>query len=162
MAAAKDINEQQQTAMALRQSRIAALGDLLRSKGFFWLATSHVLMGGWSQAGNMITLEAEGPWLCECPEMWEGTPSEEMILKDMCHKNGDKRLHGDRRQELVFIGEKLVHETLQGILDQCLLTDDEMMLSPEEWKESMNEQDLIKLSIPEEMEDPEEGVIDQQ
>ena len=39
--------------------------------------------GGWQQAGNIIRLEPEGPWMCEIPEMWQGTFNEELVLKDM-------------------------------------------------------------------------------
>ena len=37
---------------------------LLRSKGFFWLATRPNLHGEWSQAGTMLTLQGGGPWFC--------------------------------------------------------------------------------------------------
>ncbi len=37
---------------------------LLRSKGFFWLATRPDLHGEWSQAGTMLTLQGGGPWFC--------------------------------------------------------------------------------------------------
>ncbi|KIV87034.1 hypothetical protein, variant [Exophiala sideris] len=37
---------------------------LLRSKGFFWLATRPSLHGEWSEAGTMLTLQGGGPWFC--------------------------------------------------------------------------------------------------
>ena len=40
------------------------------------MAASHDIMGVWSQAGNVVTINAEGPWLCQVPELWEGTPAE--------------------------------------------------------------------------------------
>ena len=34
--------------------------------------------------------------------------------------------HGDRKQEIVFIGIKLDRKDVEAKLDACLLTDDEM------------------------------------
>ena len=72
------------------------MGELLRSKGFVWVASTNSIMGGWQQAGNILRIEGEGPWMCEMQEMWKGTPSEELVLKDMCKENGDEWPHGDR------------------------------------------------------------------
>ena len=74
------------------------MGDLLRSKGFLWIATSNAFMGGWQQAGNVLRLEAEGPWMGDIREMWEGTVSEAIIRKDLKKENGDKWPYADRRQ----------------------------------------------------------------
>ena len=38
---------------ALKQvKRTDTMGQLLRSKGFVWVATAHNIIGGWQQAGN--------------------------------------------------------------------------------------------------------------
>lgn len=42
---------------------------------------------------------------------------------------------GDRCQELVWIGVDMDESSLRYMLDQCLLTDDEMALGPEGWAE---------------------------
>ena len=118
----------QQQASIKQKKRVDLMGELLRSKGFIWMATSNSIMGGWQQAGNILRLEGEGHWMCECRETWEGTISEELIRKDMTQEDGKEYPYGDRRQELVFIGIKLDHRTIQNALDKCLLTDDEMNL----------------------------------
>lgn len=41
-----------------------AFRGLMRSKGFFWLATRPTVHGEWSQAGTMLTLQGGGPWFC--------------------------------------------------------------------------------------------------
>jgi len=44
-----------------------AFAGLLRSKGFFWLATRPDQHGEWSQAGGMLTLQGGGPWFAKVP-----------------------------------------------------------------------------------------------
>ena len=41
-------------------------------------------------------------------------------------------------------------EVIQNILDECLLTDEEMALGPKIWKETMEEFDNINLELEEE------------
>ena len=142
---------------ALKQvKRTDTMGQLLRSKGFVWIATSHNIIGGWQQAGNVIRLEAESPWMCEIREMWEDTPSAELVYLDMKQANGEEWKYADRRQELVFIGQGLKHETIQKILDKCLLTDEEMEMGPEKWGEAFADVDKIQLTL-EDGGDEEEG-----
>merc|ERR550517_2403621 len=112
------------------------MGELLRSKGFIWIATTHNVIGHWQQAGNIIYLGAETYWMCQMREEWKDSPSAELILKDMQQPNGEEWRYADRRQELVFIG--------QG-------------LEPEKWEETMADDDTIQLAIPGENDDEEEG-----
>ena len=98
--------------------------DIVRAKGFFWLATRNNIAGLISQAGPSIMLEAAGEWIDAYPE-----DEKKQILKDEPEllEKWDIEF-GDRMTELVFIGVKMdVHE-IAGRLDQCLLTDEEMML----------------------------------
>jgi len=150
--------ERQREAAAKQARRGAVLGELLRSKGFLWLATSHNILAGWSQAGNIATVRAECPWMCNMRELWEGTPSEASVLQDMVDAStGEAFPYGDRRQELVFIGMRLHLATIQSTLDRCLLTDAEMDMGPPAWEESMAAGDPIRVSFPEEEEEEEEG-----
>ena len=99
---------------------------LFRSKGEYWLATRPNRAGEWSQAGAMLTLSGGRKWFCLCEkeEYETGSPEiDEMVLHDI-EKGGE---WGDRRQEIVFIGEGLDVSALEAILDGCLLND-------EEWK----------------------------
>ena len=125
------------------------MGELLRSKGFVWIATTNNVMGGWQQAGNVIRVEAESPWLCDQREMWEDNPEvAEFVSKRMKNEaNGEAWEYGDRRQELVFIGQGLKHDYIQRTLDRCLLNDEEMLLGPERWRESMGDSDRIRLTL---------------
>lgn len=46
---------------------------------------------------------------------------------------------GDRCQELVWIGVDMDEAALRGMLDACLLTDDEMALGPAAWLEQFED-----------------------
>ena len=81
---------------------------------------------------------------------WEGTPSEKLVLQDIRKPSGEDWEYMDRRQEIVFIGHRMKSQVIQDLLDQCLLTEEEMALGPEMWKETMEEVDIIKLSLDEE------------
>ncbi|ENH66994.1 Putative metal chaperone YciC [Fusarium oxysporum f. sp. cubense race 1] len=97
---------------------------LFRSKGEFFLATRPHRAGDWSQAGAMLTLTGGRPWFCTLPaeEYTTGDPEVDGLVQHDIKKGGE---WGDRRQELVFIGENLDHKALEKMLDECLLTDDE-------------------------------------
>ncbi|KAF4473215.1 family inorganic phosphate transporter [Fusarium agapanthi] len=98
---------------------------LFRSKGEFFLATRPHRAGDWSQAGAMLTLTGGRPWFCTLPaeEYTTGDPEVDGLVQHDIKKGGE---WGDRRQELVFIGENLDHTALEKMLDECLLTDAEL------------------------------------
>ncbi|KAK4947322.1 hypothetical protein LTR10_013690 [Elasticomyces elasticus] len=110
---------------------------LLRSKGFFWLATRPSLHGEWSQAGTMLTLQGGGPWFCTLDDAhWPSdTDTRASILADFAEP------WGDRRQEIVFIGEKLKADGLKAEFDGCLLTDREM----QKWEKIMKSSDDMEV-----------------
>ena len=67
----------------------------------------------------------------------------------MLKESGGEWEYKDRRQEIVFIGHGMKRDVIQKILDECLLTDKEMALGPEMWKDTMAEFDNIKLNLDE-------------
>ena len=69
----------QAEALEKQKERNDVMGELLRSKGFLWLATSNDLIGGWQQAGNVVRIRSEGQWMCLTPQFWEGTSSESLV-----------------------------------------------------------------------------------
>jgi len=151
------LSKLQEVAKEKQKDRKAFMGELLRSKGFVWIATSNFIMGGFQQAGNILRIEGEQPWMCEVPQLWQGSDHEKTVLADIKQENGEDYEYGDRRQELVFIGVGLKHAIIQKALDDCLLTDEEMKLTPAEWEEQFGEEDRIQLSLEEDVGDEEDG-----
>ncbi|GIW02040.1 zinc metallochaperone GTPase ZigA [Roseiflexus sp.] len=102
---------------------------VLRSKGLIWLATRMSISGLWSQAGSACRIEPGGLWWAALPEdELPDDPEDEAYLAQVWHSQW-----GDRRQELVLIGQDMDEAALRARLDACLLTDDEMALAPEGW-----------------------------
>ena len=104
-------------------------GRLLRSKGYFWLASRPQEAGAWSQAGGLMRYEYAGRW-------WRFTPDAQWPADD--DSRAAIRLKwdddcGDCRQELVFIGQRIDFDRLRTELDACLLSDLEWNLGPEHW-----------------------------
>ncbi len=105
-------------------------GNVLRSKGFFWLASRLDAAGEWSQAGGIMRHGPAGIWWAAAPsEHWPEDPQFRARIK--AEFEGE---YGDRRQEIVFIGQHLDPDQTREILDNCLLTDTEMGAGPEAWK----------------------------
>ena len=151
-----ELQRVQEEALVKQKRRTDTMGELLRSKGFMWIATSNDVIGAWQQAGNVLRIGAEDQWMCLMPEMWMGSSSEALVLQDIRQPNGEDYEYKDRRQEIVFIGHGMKSEVIQQLLDECLLTDEEMALGPEGWKETMEHLDKINLELDEDGEDEEE------
>jgi G3E family GTPase len=105
-------------------------GKLLRSKGFFWLASKHRDAGSWSQAGGLMRHGFAGRWWRFVPKnQWpQDEESTAGIMENWTAATGDCR------QELVFIGQNIDFVQLAAELDSCLLTDAEMALGVEGWQ----------------------------
>lgn len=104
-------------------------GHLIRSKGFFWLATRPKLAGQWNQAGGIARYGFAGMF-------WKAMPKDKWpIDKDYLASIEKKWVEpfGDMRQELVFIGQDLDQQAMKQALDDCLLSQDEMLKGKEYW-----------------------------
>ena len=104
-------------------------GKLIRSKGFFWLATRPEFAGNWSQAGGMARYGFAGLfWKAVPQEKW---PEDPEYLEAIAEQWVEP--YGDMRQELVFIGQGLDKEDILAKLESCLLTPEEMSKGVKEW-----------------------------
>ncbi|OES46387.1 GTP-binding protein [Domibacillus iocasae] len=98
--------------------------EVVRAKGFFWLATRNNITGMISQAGPSIIIQGAGEWVASYPEQErEQTLKEEPELLV-----GWDDTYGDRVTEIVMIGLEMNREAIENELDRCLLTDKEMKM----------------------------------
>ena len=104
-------------------------GKLLRSKGYFWLATRPQLAGQWSQAGGIASYGFAGMFWKAIPE--KDWPDDEDYLASI--KKQWVEPFGDMRQELVFIGQGLDQSKMIEALDECLLSEDEVLKGKSYW-----------------------------
>lgn len=98
---------------------------ILRSKGFVWMSTSTQAAYFMSQAGQYLDLLVLGRWWSAIDEKEWPKEVQQEITVDF------QGPHGDRRQEMVFIGQfgkrdGMTQRELEGLLDDCLLSDSEM------------------------------------
>jgi G3E family GTPase len=105
-------------------------GNLVRSKGYFWLASRFDQAGSWSQAGGIMNHGFAGLFWSAVPEThWPEHVEHRAAIESKCEPP-----YGDRRQEIVFIGQMLDEEQARRALDACLLTEAELAAGPEAWK----------------------------
>lgn len=103
---------------------------VLRSKGFFWLASRLDKIGVWSQAGRIARLDFGGFW-------WAAVPRDHWPTSSTFQDELERKWHpevGDCRQELVFIGIEMDEIAIYDSLQECLLTDAELSEGIEAWK----------------------------
>ncbi|WP_250532108.1 GTP-binding protein [Caballeronia sp. ATUFL_F1_KS39] len=110
--------------------------DVLRAKGFFWLATRSDVGGSLSQAGGTVRHGPAGLWWAaqDRSEWPTDDPELEAEIVAEWYGDPDDNSIGDRRQELVVIGLNLDPAVWQDRFDACLLTDDEWARGPDAWR----------------------------
>ena len=104
-------------------------GKLIRSKGYFWLATRPQFAGNWSQAGGIAHHGFAGMFWKAIPKSQWPTDKESIE----CIKEKWVEPFGDMRQELVFIGQGLDQKRITKLLDECLLSDSDLLLGKDYW-----------------------------
>ena len=110
------------------------LAGVLRSKGFIWIASRHDYAYTWSQAGISLQMNPAGLWWAAAPEEeWpEDSPENAELLIDI--RSEFEEPYGDRRQEIVFIGIDMDRPVIESLLEECMLTDEELQAGPAAWK----------------------------
>lgn len=96
--------------------------EVVRAKGFLWIASRHNLVSEFSRAGYHHSIEHVSRWVATLPVL-----DQEYYLREM--PGLSKRWHpehGDRATELVLIGVGIDRESLTEALDTCLVTPGEV------------------------------------
>lgn len=116
----------------------ATLRPVLRSKGFCWVDNEPLRQHVWAHAGKTLAVKTGDWW-------WAALDGEQLKFKvtypgvDAEYKQVRKEKWdgevGDRRQELVFIGGPQMREQdITPLLEECLLSDDELVAYQERTK----------------------------
>ncbi len=106
--------------------------NIIRSKGLFWLASRSNQALLWSSAGGSCKADSAGVW-------WASIPFAERINYASFAENKDQiesrwdALFGDRKIELVFIGQHIDKQEMIAELENCLLTE----LEIKAWKKQL-------------------------
>ncbi len=102
---------------------------VVRSKGYFWLASRPTHAASWSQAGSICRHGMAGLWWAAVPpEQWPDDPESVARIRAQWALET-----GDARQELVLIGTQMDETALRRDFDACLLSDTEMAQGPAAW-----------------------------
>lgn len=105
---------------------------VIRSKGLFWMASRPAQALIWGQAGGSLRADSAGVW-------WSSMPFQQRAQYLACLENqedieaGWHHIFGDRKNEIVFIGQDMDEQAIRAQLDACLSTDDE--LETHRWKQ---------------------------
>ncbi|TAE24107.1 MAG: GTP-binding protein [Candidatus Kapaibacterium sp.] len=104
--------------------------NVVRSKGFFWLATRMDIVGEFSLAGALTSAKPVGRWWAAMPnaQLPKDPENRAYIMQKW------QEPYGDRRQEIVVIGVDLDKDAITHIFDKCLLTNEEFLLGDDAWK----------------------------
>ena len=104
-------------------------GKLIRSKGYFWLASRPQFAGQWSQAGGIAHYGFAGMfWMAVPRENWPTDPDSLEAINQLWVEP-----FGDMRQELIFIGQDLDQAGMTKALNACLLSEEEMLEGKAMW-----------------------------
>ena len=98
---------------------------VIRSKGMFWLASRPDQALIWGQAGGSLKTDSAGVW-------WSSMSFEDRIRyatfvenQELIESDWDNRF-GDRKTEIVFIGQDMDEAQIRRSLDLCLSSDQEI------------------------------------
>lgn len=100
-------------------------GNIIRSKGLFWLASRPHQALNWGQAGGSLRADSAGVWWCSMP-YGERIKYPAFVDNQAYIENKWDAIFGDRLNELVFIGQDLEEDLIRAELEACLCTEAEI------------------------------------
>jgi G3E family GTPase len=118
---------------------------VIRSKGLFWLASRPQQALVWSQAGGSLRADSAGVW-------WSSMPYKQRIQYASFTQNQEQiesewsKTFGDRKNEIVFIGQEMDEAEIRAGLNKCLLTDNEIAIN--KWKKGYDDEWPVQRAFP--------------
>lgn len=100
-------------------------GNIIRSKGLFWLASRPHQALNWGQAGGSLRADSAGVWWCSMP-YGERVKYPSFVENQAYIESKWDAVFGDRLNELVFIGQDLEEDLIRAELEACLCTEAEI------------------------------------
>lgn len=119
--------------------------SVIRSKGLFWLASRPDQALVWSQAGGSLKADSAGVW-------WSSMPFEKRIQQLAFVENQEyiesdwDSTFGDRKNEIVFIGQNMNEPLIRSHLDACLSTHGE--LTTYKWEKGCQDDWPVERAYP--------------
>ena len=107
--------------------------EVVRAKGFIWLATRNDISGLLSQAGPSLTIQGAGNWIATYPE----AERKQILDEEPELLNRWDDTYGDRMTEVVMIGIDMDQQQIEHALDACLLTEEEMVQDWSQFKDPL-------------------------
>ena len=93
-----------------------------RIKGFVWIASCDETVAQWTWADGICSVSPAGRWWAARPDSdWPASLAVRAEIRRGWHPD-----HGDRRQEVVFMGSEMDRDEITAYLDTVLLSDAEM------------------------------------
>lgn len=111
--------------------------NIIRSKGLFWVASRPDQALIWGQAGGSLRTDAAGVWWSSMPFKERAEYIAFLENQDQIEEKWDPTF-GDRKNEIVFIGQDMDESQIRLALENCLSTSEE--LGSEKWKKGYEDE----------------------
>ncbi|PRX57459.1 GTP-binding protein [Flagellimonas meridianipacifica] len=98
---------------------------IIRSKGLFWLASRPDQALIWGQAGGSLRADSAGVWWSSMEFRQRAQYLAFLENQEQIEEDWDSNF-GDRKNEIVFIGQSMDEQSIRHHLDACLATDEEI------------------------------------
>lgn len=111
----------------------------------FWLASRPAQAMTWSQAGGSLRADSAGVW-------WSSMPLDQRVqylafVENRQYIEADwDHVFGDRKNEIVLIGQDMDQARISVELDACLATEDELLT--ERWKQGYEDSWPVQRAYP--------------
>lgn len=119
--------------------------NVIRSKGMFWISSRPAQAMTWSQAGGSLKADSAGVWWSSMPPL-ERTYYQAYLDNQVEIQQNWSDDFGDRKNELVFIGENMDKEELTRQLELCLCSEEELQFL--DWKSGREDEWPVNRAIP--------------